>query len=68
MGYAPVFSGAIHFSQKKFAFLLDKSSECDTLLTSTTNKPFTLEVKMNDLKTLAQLDYMPQHGDVVQRS
>ncbi len=22
---------------------------------------------MNDLKTLAQLDYMPQHGDVVQR-
>ncbi len=23
---------------------------------------------MNDLKTLAQLDYMPQHGDVVQSS
>ena len=22
---------------------------------------------MNDLKTLSQLDYMPQHGDVVQR-
>jgi hypothetical protein len=22
---------------------------------------------MSDLKTLAQLDYMPQHGDVVQR-
>ena len=22
---------------------------------------------MKDLKTLAQLDYMPQHGDVVQR-
>ena len=23
---------------------------------------------MNDLKTLAELDYMPQHGDVVQKS